>query len=86
MKTNKLINIKDKLPERCEEVLLYIPNLYGFVVGELDYHGHDEEQKYWRVEVRSMWIDKESRADSSFSSDVKFEEVTHWMQLPEAPG
>lgn len=83
----KWIKITDKYPDQGESVLLYMPALYGLVVGKLEYkyYDTDDTERYWSVEVKRMYIDREMRAATSFISDVLFDEVTHWMPLPELP-
>jgi hypothetical protein len=73
------IKVSDRLPERSTPVLVYVPSIKKFQIGTIP------------IYVASLCDWKDMCNDWHFlpqeyePNDVAFEDVTHWMELPEVP-
>ena len=67
------ISVSERLPEEDEVVLLRLPN--GLITGSLD----DNDGPCWRIGNDSIFW------DHCFNLDLNFDDVSHWMPLPEPP-
>ena len=88
MMTNRQdwISVKEKMPQKGEKVLLYIPerdgcNQHGMYLGEVEKVEADPKGEH------NLWGLPTPGSNWSIDGWSYFEEpiVTHWMPLPEAP-
>jgi len=71
-KSLEWISIEDRLPEECASILLYCPATRAIAAGCLLY-STDGLPLFYQIQ------------DFDESQDCRFEYVSHWMPLPEAP-
>lgn len=82
----KWISVKERMPQKGEKVLLYIPeregcDQHGMRIGEVGKVEGDPKGEH------NLWRRPMPGSDWRVSGWSYFEEpiVTHWMPLPEAP-
>ena len=76
------ISVKDKFPDKYEDVILYAPKFpedycpkeshifVGYLTGQID---ADMDRREWDCVWGDNWV------------PFEFEDITHWMPLPKPP-
>ena len=69
----KWIDIKDKLPKDCENVLVYMPILDSCTVAYLIYSPEKQPIHYAIVDF------------DEYEQSIDLNDISHWMPLPKLP-